>query len=335
MLQIPSNRTYIEESSDGIPLRSSIRNLRRFRGQLHLLGEADARSRVPPSNFPYRLTNIIQSSEMGNPAEAPTATNDGGLPPPPAYSPRGADEATQGSGAGIRGTIASDFPMSSSAFLYRPIPPLMNAYYPFKITRTCHLGDSTNHKLYAVSSYAGLDNKGPGGPCIVLCNGPSEQDPPLAVAGEAENWNAQSTTSVITLPPLSPGVDTAQKWTTSSVPEIMRAHLTDDRRIASFRFSVEVDQKDGGYQREEFEWRKRSKDQLDGFKNGFELVRRNSVPQDVVAIIGFKGMVSFSKPFKIEFVGSGVTGKLGDRWSIMVIITALRLWVLGLQDRAG
>lgn len=272
---------------------------------------------------------------MGNPAEAPVATNDGGLAPPPAYSHRGADEATHGSAAGIRGTIASDFPMSSSASLYRPISPLMNAYYPFKITRTCHLGDSSNHKLYAVSSYAGLDNHGPGGPCIVLRNGPSEQDPPLAVAGEADNWNTQSTTSVITLPPLGLGADASQKWTTSSVREIMRAQLTDDLKIVSFRFSIEVDQKNGGYQREEFEWRKRSKDQLDGFKNGFELVRCNSVPQDVVAITGFKGMVSFSKPFKIEFVGSGVTGNFGDRWSIMVIITALRLWVLGLQDRAG
>ncbi|KAF6793339.1 hypothetical protein CSOJ01_13976 [Colletotrichum sojae] len=272
---------------------------------------------------------------MGNSAEAPMSTNDAGLPQLPAYSPRDVDEGTRGSAAGIRGTIASDFLMSSSASLYRPIPPLMNAYYPFKITRTCHLGDSSNHKLYAVSTYAGMDNKGPGGPCVVLCNGPSEQDPPLAVAGEAENWNPQSTTSVITLPPLSLGAETSQEWTTSSVREIMRAQLTDDRRVASFRFSIEVDQTNGGYQREEFEWRKRSKDQLYGFKNGFELVRCTSGPQDVVAVIGFKGMVSFSKPFKIEFVGSGVTGNFGDRWSIMVIITALRLWVLGLQDRAG
>lgn len=211
----------------------------------------------------------------------------------------------------------------------------MNAYYPFKITRTCHLGDSTDHKLYAVSSYAGVSNNGPGGPCVVLCNGPSEDDPPLAIAGEADNWTAKSTMTVVTLPPLNPGVDATQKWTTNRVQEIMRAKLTDDQKIASFWFSVEVEQKGRGHHREDFEWRKRSKDQLDGFKDGYELVRCKSGPQDVLAIIGFNGLTSLTKPFKIEFVGSAVTDSLGDRWTIMATITALRLWSMGLQPGRG
>jgi hypothetical protein len=33
-----------------------------------------------------------------------------------------------------------------------------------------------------------------------------------------------------------------------------------------------------------------------------------------------------SKVAKFEFLGSGATGALGDDWSIMAVLTALRLW---------
>lgn len=97
--------------------------------------------------------------------------------------------------------------------------------------------------------------------------------------------------------------------------------------------------------REDFEWQKANENEMDGAKAVFKLVRLNSGTarssgtandlQDagLVAIVGFKGTLSWNKPFRFEFVGEGATGDMGDRWAIMALTTALRIWFLHIQGR--
>lgn len=58
-------------------------------------------------------------------------------------------------------------------------------------------------------------------------------------------------------------------------------------------------------------------------------------PEDeVVAILEWKRFLASPKhPFDLKLVGSGLAGKLGERWTLMVLVTALRLWELHVNAR--
>ncbi|KAK2774469.1 hypothetical protein CKAH01_03702 [Colletotrichum kahawae] len=288
---------------------------------------------------------------MGNTAEAKAnsvMTTQEDISPPPPYVSNDATVASSSSAYQVSFspvTAKSKVPLSPSLSLYHQMPHTLSVYSQIKFTQTAHLGDSNNHKLYAFSTYyisggAKYDGK----PCMILHNGPSNTDPALATIAEEPNWTLASTTSIITLPPLNGAVDTAtapQEQNFNGVAEIMRAGIFKNQVTFGYRFSIEVDHA-GTLRREDFEWQKADKSEMADAKAVFKLVRLSSGTirdgktengSDCVAITGFKWALAWNKPFRFEFVGDGATGGLGDRWSVMALATAMRIWTLYVQRR--
>ncbi|KAF5516954.1 hypothetical protein CGCS363_v001882 [Colletotrichum siamense] len=291
---------------------------------------------------------------MGNPFEdkAELGSSAPGVAPP-AYTPFDTAASSSSSSA-----TQGPFQMSPSTTPYQPFPSSMSAYYQLKITRTFHLGDSNNHKLFAVSSWSGTSSKSPGIPCIILHNGPNPEDPVLAVCSDEKNWSPlanypRTLHSSMILPSLEAypsGKGKEEKHAT----EDLRPVIFNGSHVDSFRFSIEVPQpnNEAGTSRllrEDFEWRRTSKDGLNGYNNGFELFRLKSdirpektssdvggsePESEALAAILFKGSLSVNKPFYFEFKGRGLTGELGDRWSVMSMMTGIRIWFLFFAHRA-
>ena len=236
---------------------------------------------------------------------------------------------------------------------YRPFPPVMNGYSlrewsleALKAFKLC--GSDENDFLYIIEAHNGLSAKGPldTRPGWYLHNGTSSKDPILAAAGD-ESQHASvvygfNLNTIIRLPPLQPSTKSK-----AMVTEFMHATTTRNHGVA-FRFSIETGSEN--MQREDFEWRKTPKS-TDAEKGGFELVRLLScsneakpnvsdsdgqglVPPpasdsgcETVAMITWKGI--WKHGFTLELKGSGLSGGLGERWSLMVVITGVRL--LGLR----
>ena len=110
--------------------------------------------------------------------------------------------------------------------------------------------------------------------------------------------------------------------------------------------------------RERFEWRKSRGNevkQLDKINSGWKLVRIHSEAdgvggtrrardagassdgKELVAVFAEVSGWSTSKVVKFKFLGSGATGEMGARWSLMAVMTALRVWDMqnGLSESAA
>lgn len=110
--------------------------------------------------------------------------------------------------------------------------------------------------------------------------------------------------------------------------------------------------------RERFEWRKSRGNevkQLDKLNSGWKLVRIHSEAdgvggtrrardagassdgKELVAVFAEVSGWSTSKVVKFKFLGSGATGEMGARWSLMAVMTALRVWDMqnGLSESAA
>lgn len=116
--------------------------------------------------------------------------------------------------------------------------------------------------------------------------------------------------------------------------ENMRAAI--DGETVTFQFPIDI-----GYghdlKREFFEWRKMNTNHEKGilppqFKSGLKLVRIGSGgvfrQPEVVATIAFHDGRTMTLPFILQFYSS-----LGDRWAIMAIVTALKIWGLNTQGK--
>jgi hypothetical protein len=190
-----------------------------------------------------------------------------------------------------------------------------------------------------------------------LYNGASTKDPLLAAAGEdlpfSRVYNLLQRTSRVWLPGLGSGG--------GLVPELMRAHTTADGHVA-WRFSIEVGAGEK-MRREAFEWRKVKKSERDESTThgGFKLVsvsaddgekengsagkgdesggRGTSIDgedHDALAIFSWKRFLTSPKhPFDLTLLGDGLPRTMGDRWTLMVLMTALRLWMLHLHGKTN
>ncbi|KAI4592308.1 hypothetical protein KJ359_011367 [Pestalotiopsis sp. 9143b] len=263
--------------------------------------------------------------------------------PPPAYS-----EAVPPSSSSHQDQEAPQEKASSDLKSIRPtahipqqFPPSFNAYYQWKFTKTFHLGEHKDRPLYAVRTHTGWSSA----PGVVLHNGPSDKDPVLAAAGNESTWSKHT---VVVLPPL-PGSGA------ESSTEFMRTNL--GWKTQTYPFTIEVGDTSGGagrgaWRRENFEWRQSHGGevrQLGKCFRGWKLVRlgadadgpggqrderaagASSDGKEVVAVWAFYSGWSMTKSFKFQFLGSGLTGELGERWSVMAVITALRMWYLHFQ----
>lgn len=288
-------------------------------------------------------------------AEAEAANLSNTSAPPPAYAKYDNGFSSQPSTSPApRGPDPEEplhvVPMCSTLVPYRQAPPVLKCYFPFGLVRTFHMGDESCRKTYAVANYNGVSRMGPGIPCLILYNGPSDDDPAMAMVREEKGWNLKSRTSIITLAPDPAGPrreegggSTEYMGTTTEymIGEAPRGELN-----LVFRFSVEVTalRGGGGRIREGFEWRRMSKDDVGDYKYGYRLFRLrpgvdSSQPgggsgqdEEIVATVLLKGPTSF-KPLCLTFLGSGLAGGLGDRWTVLVAITAVKLLFLSIQGR--
>ncbi|KAK1755497.1 hypothetical protein QBC47DRAFT_300390 [Echria macrotheca] len=232
-----------------------------------------------------------------------------------------------------------------------PFPPCITAYYIYELSpatlrclRLCDASDPSKTPLFTINLQFGrmhgplADRRG-----FNLHNGPSRKDPVIAAAGDessVDKYVALDDRSVVFIPPVRPAEDATVYHL---VEEGMR-HLAGGGGEAqggvTFRWAVEVGR--GRRNREVFEWRKKK---IGG--KGFELVRVRARPGvgssvvengegfsngdgEVVAVLSWpSGVVdTVKKAFMLEFKGTGLDGFLGDRWALMVIVTAARIWCL-------
>ncbi|KAI1762135.1 hypothetical protein GGR53DRAFT_468635 [Hypoxylon sp. FL1150] len=242
---------------------------------------------------------------------------------------------------------------------YLPFPSSMNVSYswlamkkPLYVT-----GASKDERLYAVEAYTGYSGRKPLGtrPGMLLHNGTSTKDPVLAAIGDesqlAAPFYAFNLNSVMLLPPLSGKADPKD-----FVTEVMRARTLGDCGFA-FRFSVEVS-KGGRLRRETFEWRSIKKGENDDARNGgFRLVQVGGPETregraesgsssskaaattdeggEVLALLAWTKMWCMTHPFALQLKGSAVSGALGKRWTLAVVMTALRIWNLRLKFKSN
>ncbi|KAI6089776.1 hypothetical protein F4821DRAFT_256779 [Hypoxylon rubiginosum] len=241
---------------------------------------------------------------------------------------------------------------------YLPFPPSMNMSYSWlKTLYIC--GASRDERLYAVEVHTGYSGRLPLGtrPGLILHNGTSTKDPILAAVGDESQMAARFYTfnlnSVLLLPPLS-----GRKASPGNlVTEGMRARTLGDRGFA-FRFSVEVS-KGGRLRRETFEWRSIKKGERDEARDGgFKLVQVGGPETpDALALAGSSSgsgsskatdegcevlaLLSWTKtwwvnhPFALQFKGSGLSGALGERWTLAAVMTALRIWYLRINLKSN
>ncbi|KAI1388806.1 uncharacterized protein F4822DRAFT_258794 [Hypoxylon trugodes] len=242
--------------------------------------------------------------------------------PPPPYSPQAAVEA---------GPSTQPQQQPRQKNIPRQFPPAFSMYNESSFgQRKYMIGEHQSTPLYAVSLHSGWS----GQPDVVLHNGPSDNRPPLAGV-ERDSWSNSAT---ITLPVL-PGSGTQAKTE--------RLESTGGFGHPAYTFSVEAG---SGNRREAFEWRHTSGSavaSLGGRSSGWKLLRlstdapsgvvgggsgkfvgggaSSSDGKEVVAVWAWASG-SLTKVFKFQFLGSGANGVLGERWAIMAVATALKIW---------
>ncbi|KAK2614208.1 hypothetical protein N8I77_001054 [Diaporthe amygdali] len=259
--------------------------------------------------------------------------------PPPPTPPRPANNKANGTqntpntpGGPASPTVTPHTPAQTfqqilpvSQTVNQQFPPAFNLYRDaFPGQRSYFLGEHQVTPLYSVTAWTGWTT----GASLVLHNGPSDDHPPLATVVYESLGRRMS----VNLPPL-PGH--RPEPISVAMPTFMSAKFT---------FVVEV--KNGmTYRKEAFEWRRSNSlaiSGLGGRSQGWKLVRlSNELPPGGVTIAGSgppsgdghevvavctDAVMSLTKMFKFSFLGTGLSGALGERWAVMAVATGLVIW---------
>ncbi|KAJ5199769.1 hypothetical protein N7491_009434 [Penicillium cf. griseofulvum] len=237
---------------------------------------------------------------------------------------------------------------------YGSLPLTMNVHGQWTKWKSLNLcGATAKDRLCLIEMQTGYSGKAPLGmrTGFLLRNGMSNKDPLLAAAGdESQGLHAFNPDGIVFLPPLDPDPKSDRMDT-----ELMRAEPGANNDIA-FHFSIEVGEKQ---RREEFAWRKVKKGEDQVKRNGFKLVRLSSSGQtsqpsgsnvqnsssssspvagkdgETVAFLGWvMAFPSMTHAFTLELV-DGQSDALGDRWTLMVIVTAIRLYTLHVKGKTS
>ncbi|KGO50723.1 hypothetical protein PEX2_063610 [Penicillium expansum] len=276
---------------------------------------------------------------MGTATDAPSSISNpsdalDGLPPPyTEHDPQTAAHAPQ--------YDTPSYTESTSTSATTKFPPAINGYFQWKLTTTFHLGPTADEKLYAVSTPATVFNNKP---TIVLYDGPTNTHPVMATA-HGDKWG-RSRPITITLPP-RPG---------SQYEEAVVEQVVPGGSLKSPNHTFEISVGPKGTTRERFEWRQshgKEIKELAGFSYGWKLVRLagpvsnvggsrkerdrgyTSDGLEIVALIAHNASWSMTKGFRFTFMGAGLTGTMGENWEIVVVISAVQLWFIDVQDAAA
>ncbi|KAK3290998.1 uncharacterized protein B0H64DRAFT_50596 [Chaetomium fimeti] len=213
-------------------------------------------------------------------------------------------------------------------------------------------GASESDFLYLVEYHIGYTRRGPlnFGRGYYLRNGTTFKDDILTATGQDFRFpllvSFVNPVTIVKIPPL----ETAEN-PRDLVDEVLDAGTTQEHGV-TFRFSIEVGVKE--MQRETFEWRRAAassgrQDNEEGtghkvkslytlhrLAHGYTAASTSTSPPssgvagapDVVAMLAFNSVLSFTHLFTLELKGAGLTGELGDRWTLTAVTTALTIHLL-------
>lgn len=295
-----------------------------------------------PLNTP---TNPFTGAGSTRPQRSPSSSNAGGA---------------SSSAAGPPQTFAQLLPRAAHhTVVTRQFPPIVNLYreaFPGALQQRCFLAEHQPSPLYAVGAYAastpgglaglaglgGLAGGSIGNPAatpayLVLHNGPTDDHPPLATAA----YDPSGRRSVdVNLPPLP------DRGASPPITVALPARMS---KTMGFRVEVPWPGRPGGdgatvWRNEAYEWRPSTGGVvggLGGSSRGWKLVRlSNELPPgatgggtgppsgdgfEVVAVCT-TAVMSMTKLWKFCFLGTGVSGALGERWAVMAVVTGLVIW---------
>ncbi|KAE8353776.1 hypothetical protein BDV28DRAFT_132413 [Aspergillus coremiiformis] len=221
----------------------------------------------------------------------------------------------------------------------KKFPPALNGYFQWRnLTREFHLGPAGSEKLFSMSLQVEHRKSKQ---TMILRNGPTEQDPPLALMESDAYLRAKPVT--ITILPQTGSHE-------SPIVEPFEGFVPYKRISPTFSIAVGGTGKDAHC--EKFQWRSshgKEIKELGGYSSGWKLVRLShtvgetsasrsertvgcsSDGREIVAVVAHNASWSLTKGFRFAFLGSGLTGILGEDWETMAVITAVHIWLVDFQ----
>lgn len=217
-------------------------------------------------------------------------------------------------------------------------PPTLTAHGHWTRWKSLDLcGATPKDRLCLISFKTAHSGKAPLGfrDGFVLHDGLAASDPVLAAAGDeaAGSSHLLNPNSVVLLSPRGGG-DAKDDGGMDMHAVVMRV-AKDAQNGVVFHFAMNTGDDDG--ESEECEWRK-----VDGpaAEKGFRLVRRASsgsgADGETIAVVKWATAWPRMTPaFSLELAGSAKSGALGGRRTLLVVVTAVRLYVLRVQGKTG
>lgn len=229
--------------------------------------------------------------------------------------------------------------LSSSHSHYGPLsfPSTMSVHGQWTKWKSMNLcGAHAKDRLCLIEMQTGYSGKPPLGmrTGFLLRDGMSPKDPLLAAAGdEVPGLHAFNPDGIIFLRGSQSPVDDLKCMDMGMKTELMSAEPGVDNDVA-FRFAIEVGEE---LRREEFAWRRVK----EGKRNGYKLIQVSSQSDggcdnaEPVAFLEWRTVwSSLTHAFTLQ-LADGQAGALGERWTLMVVATAIRLYTLYIKGRTN
>ncbi|GKT49809.1 uncharacterized protein ColSpa_09990 [Colletotrichum spaethianum] len=204
-------------------------------------------------------------------------------------------------------------------------PPTFNCYAQWKWKQVYSLGPSSDEKMFTISFDNKLFSKKQS---LFLHSGPSNKAPIIATASrKALGWHDRATVTL--------------HRENGDEQEISFERPEDASWTKSEVRAFRIELRKGVV--EEFQWRTSHGDEikeLAGHSYGWKLVRManpqrgqqsfgyTSDGQEVVAVLAHNMSWSVTKGYNFGFLGTGLTGTLGEEWETAAVISGFWLWHL-------
>ncbi|KAF9871448.1 hypothetical protein CkaCkLH20_11095 [Colletotrichum karsti] len=207
-------------------------------------------------------------------------------------------------------------------------PPTLNCYYQWKWKEIYYLGPSSDERMFAITFDKTIFSRKQ---TMLLRNGPSDEAPVLATASRSvKGWYENAIINVNK--PHGSGNDIAFERPANT------GWRKSEQRAFHYRTGKGIV--------EEFQWRTSHGNEikeLAGHSAGWKLVRMmgpetiggssknpqlgySSDGHEVVAVLAHNTSWSMTKGYKFAFMGTGLTGTLGEEWEAIAVLTGFWMW---------
>ncbi|KAJ5608753.1 hypothetical protein N7528_009320 [Penicillium herquei] len=231
----------------------------------------------------------------------------------------------------------------------KKFPVNMKGYFKWDniSTSTFHIGATKkNSKLFAVSTFSNSDSDNPS---VTLHDGATHDHPILATFTANKHRRHKPGIFHIRIRPDS--------WYTRETMTTMTPHWQEKFRSWKPVWSFSAPLTTDGTQEERFDWRSSRGNEVDKIATGWDtdgwkLVRVNGPNRgrggprnqrdfgftsdglEIVAVVAHNSSSCMAKSLRLAFMGTGLTGELGEVWEIMAVVSALQLWYWQAQEAA-